>query len=204
MIINDKISKSIRSPRFIASHGKYIQRQHKKNISIYRNTSPCISKLEKKSFKPSLKSENKYFTSVTKSKKELEDLNKIKNGSFSKFLIKNQNLERNISKKIYLNQTKRSISQQITKKPSYNSRINNFEPRNFLRKKEKERAKSPLSISQVDQRPDFTSLSPKIKRRFGSVTVGKVIRKREITKDKIKQINPIFQQIKCNRSPIRR
>jgi hypothetical protein len=167
----------LRSPRILASNqGVYAQRPKKTKISIYRNNSPIISK---NNFYSKNKSNN-FFP-----KKEYLKVNNMEQKSQNKSrfkLRKNKFIDEVTVKYSHI---QRSVSHQITRKPSnihYKRSTRRKRQEDRSNEKEKDRVMSPDYDNNRKTLTSFTSLSPKIKRRFGSVTVGKVIRKRPISR----------------------
>lgn len=210
LLMRDNCINTMRSPRVVPSRGNYIQRPIKAKISIYRNVSPTMKKpryydtMEPKTGthertinfdqnQPSVPHKNGPTSS------ELES----KNSPPENFKTQKYG-ERIIRRDCGVN-IKRSISHQITRTHSKtkNNRRNNFEPK-IISNEPIKRPISPLANRERPKRAEFTSLSPEVKRRFGSVTVGKVVGKREIGRSQSKSSTILSKQSTLVKTPLRR
>ena len=119
------------------------------------------------------------------------------NKEVSRFRMKNTRLVEEVSR-IRLQNSKRSGSQKICRKQSSSKK------KATSRKLPSNEKKSNQSESkEKSKKENFSSLSPKVKRRFGSVTVGKVVGKREISK-KVRKSNCASKQFQLTKTPLRR
>lgn len=201
---------TIRSPRMIPPHGNYLQRPLKTKVSIYRNVSPAMKK--RRFFETMEPKTNAPERVVNFDSNQLEQ--RIKNGNLCQEQDQNirstvgpekPKFEETITRNKQTTSFKRSISHQITRhnSRSKNTRRNKFEEK-MVKKEFPERAISPMADRVRIKRPVFTSLSPEVKRRFGSVTVGKVVGKREIGRSQSKSSTIISKQSTLVKTPLRK
>lgn len=152
-------------------------KQHARKINLYRNASPGIWCESRKEMTKVKETENPFFRNLTIGG-EVDVENKSEQ---SRFKQRRQQFERDLEVKVRVSKVKRAASHQITRnrRESKDVKIERARrsPR-FLNKKKKDSRSSSKKRHKIGE---FTSLSPKIKRRFGSVTVGRVVGKREIS-----------------------
>ena len=196
--MEDKISQPMRSPKIISNNGNYVHRTKRTKISIYRNNSPIISN---PNFYKS--DNNKNFFSKKEYLHKHPNQESQNNSRFNK--RKNKFIE-DINKNVKYSLTIRSISHQLTRKNNQyiKSKEHKEDQDPSSQKREIKRSKSPVTIKTSKKETSFTSLSPKIKRRFGSVTVGKVVRKRAISRNYEKSPTVQIEPIKTVENPLRR
>jgi hypothetical protein len=173
-------------------------RTQKRKISLYRNASPGIVwKQYKKNQSPCDSPDKKpnFVQKILLGKSEIKNIDRTINEndrSRSRFQKKTEHFNKDLEIKVRISNVKRAVSQKITRKTCEAPKKRNLRHFNLNQSsgaKENRRIVSRSPIKKETKIGDFTSISPKVKRRFGSVTVGRVVRKREISRSIRKSSN---------------